>query len=94
MLDSWRSRRDWPFHGVLQVREQEIAEGVNDMEVQYLLQGAANYVDATAVPANRWNDVTAVRVTLDILSADRAGVGGAQLARRIAHTVTLRNRME
>ncbi len=80
--------------GVLQVREQEIAEGVNDMEVQYLLQGAANYVDATAVPANRWNDVTAVRVTLDMLSADRAGVGGAQLARRIAHTVTLRNRME
>ena len=31
---------------------EEIAEGVNDMEVQYLLQGAANYVDATAVPAN------------------------------------------
>lgn len=80
--------------GVLQVREQEIAEGVNDMEVQYLLAGAANYVDATAVPANRWSDVTALRVTLDMLSADGAGVGGAQLARRISHTVTLRNRME
>lgn len=80
--------------GTLEVREQEIAEGVNDMEVQYLLDGAADYVDATAVPAGRWNDVTAVRVTLDMLSADRAGVGGAQLARRIAHTVTLRNRME
>ncbi len=80
--------------GVLTVRNQEIAEGVNDMELQYLLRGAAGYVDATAVPANRWNDVAAVRVTLDMLSADGAGVGGAQLARRIAHTVTLRNRMK
>lgn len=80
--------------GALQARAQEIAEGVNDMELQYLIAGAANYVDATAVPANRWADVTAVRVTLDMLSADRAGVGGAQLARRVAHTVTLRNRME
>lgn len=80
--------------GVLTVRNQEIAEGVNDMELQYLVDGAAGYVDATAVPANRWNDVIAVRVTLDMLSADGAGVGGAQLARRIAHTVTLRNRME
>ena len=80
--------------GVLAVREQEIAEGVSDMEMQYLLDGDANYVDATLVPANRWNDVNAVRVTLDILSADGAGVGGAQLQRRIAHTVTLRNRME
>lgn len=80
--------------GVLQARDQEIAEGVNNMQLQYLLEGGAGYVDATAVPANRWNDVTAVRVTFDMLSADRAGVGGAQLARRIAHTVTLRNRME
>ncbi len=80
--------------GVLQARDQQIAEGVNNMQLQYLLEDGAGYVDATAVPANRWTDVTAVRVTLDILSADRAGVDGAQLARRIAHTVTLRNRME
>jgi type IV pilus assembly protein PilW len=80
--------------GVLTVRDQEIAEGVNNMQIQYLLDGAANYVDATLVPANRWKDVNAVRVTLDVLSADRAGVGGAQLQRRIAHTVTLRNRMQ
>ena len=80
--------------GVLLVRDQQIAEGVNNMQLQYLLEGGAGYVDATAVPANRWNDVTAVRVMLDLLSADGAGVGGAQLQRRIAHTVTLRNRME
>ncbi len=78
----------------LQARDQEIAEGVTDMEIQYLLEGGVNYIDATAVPANRWTDVTAVRITLDMLSADGAGVGGAQLARRISHTVTLRNRME
>ena len=64
------------------------------MQLQYLVSGAANYVDATAVPANSWDDVTAVRVTLDMLSNDRAGANGAQLARRIAHTVTLRNRLQ
>ena len=80
--------------GVPVVRNQEIAEGVNDMQLQYLVSGAANYVDATAVPANSWDDVTAVRVTLDMLSNDRAGANGAQLARRIAHTVTLRNRLQ
>lgn len=81
--------------GVPTVRDQEIAQGVNDMELQYLLEGGANYVDATVVTAaNRWDEVTAIRVVLDVLSADRAGVGGAQLNRRIAHTVTLRNRME
>jgi type IV pilus assembly protein PilW len=80
--------------GVLTERNQEIAEGINDMRLLYLLEGAADYVDASAIPANRWNDVTAVRVILDLLSADGAGVGGAQLQRRIAHTVTLRNRME
>lgn len=76
------------------VRDQEIAEGVSNMQLQYLVAGAANYVDATAVPANSWSDVTAIRVTLDVLSNDRAGVGGVQLTRRIAHTVTLRNRMQ
>ena len=80
--------------GVPQVRDQEIAQGVNNMQLQYLLEGAAGYVDATAVPANRWRNVTAVRVSLDMLSDDRAGVGGAQLARRVAHTVTLRNRLQ
>lgn len=81
--------------GVLGLRNQEIAEGVNDMQLEYLLEGGTAYVTApTVTAANRWNDVTAVRVTLNMLSADRAGVGGAQLARTIAHTVTLRNRME
>lgn len=80
--------------GGVATRNQEVADGVNNMQLQYLLAGAANYVDATAVPANGWRNVTAVRVNLDMLSADRAGANGAQLARRIAHSVTLRNRMQ
>jgi len=76
-------------------RDQEIAEGVTDMELLYLIEGGTAYVDATTVTAqNRWRDVTAVRIVLDIASADRAGVGNAQIARRIAHTVTLRNRLQ
>ena len=82
-----------PTSGLV-ARDQEIAEGVQNMQLQYLLEGGAGYVDASTIAANRWNDVTAVRITLDMLSADRAGVGNAQLARRVSHTVTLRNRME
>ncbi len=72
---------------------QEIAEGVENMQLQYLLSGAGAYVDASLVPPARWAEVTAVRIALNIASTDRAGVGNARLQRTIAHTATLRNRL-
>jgi type IV pilus assembly protein PilW len=80
--------------GVLNAVRQQIAEGVTDMQLQYLIAGDANYADANAIPVADWRKVVAVRISLNMLSADRAGVGGAQLARNINSTVMVRNRMQ
>ncbi|TXH65797.1 MAG: hypothetical protein E6Q88_13200 [Lysobacteraceae bacterium] len=80
--------------GSIAAQPQEIVEGVNNMTLQYLLRDTGDYVDAGAIPANRWRDVVAVRVNLALASRDRAGVNGAALQRTLDHTVTLRNRMQ
>jgi len=69
---------------------EEVAEGIQDMEIQYLLAGANDYVDAAA--GVDWTRVTAVRITLQIQGRDRVGTGGEVLTRDIAHVVNLRNR--
>lgn len=67
---------------------QEVAEGVQDLQLQYLSAGGTDYQDANAV-AN-WAQVTAVRVVLTLQSNER--VDGAPVVRTIANTVTVRNR--
>ncbi|GAB3343412.1 PilW family protein [Marilutibacter aestuarii] len=76
----------------------EIIDGVRDLELTYLLPGAASYVNATGV-GTRWKDVTAVRIALELEGQqgnqeDRIKVGtdGQGLRRQITHVVTLRNR--
>ena len=71
---------------------EEVISGVLDMEITYLLPGAAAYVAATAVPAPRWPEVTAVRVELMLQSEDAIGTGGVRLQRPIVQTINLRNR--
>lgn len=71
---------------------EEIAEGVRDMQILYLLPGATTYVAATAVPAERWPEVSAVRITYTLEGNDRVGTDGKTIQRTLAHTVTLRNR--
>lgn len=71
---------------------EEVIEGVDDMEITYLLPGAANYVIATSVPAARWREVTAVRLDLTLAGTERVGTDGSRINRRLQHTVTLRNR--
>ena len=80
--------------GVLQVARQEIAEGVDNMALQYLVAGAAGYADADAISAAQWSGpgVIAVRVLLT-LSGDAANAGGDAVQRTLEHTVTLRNRV-
>jgi len=75
------------------VTPQEIATGVRDMRLQYLTRDAANYRDASALGANEWRDVTAVRIALDLQGEDRIGTDGQGLQRALSHTVSLRNRM-
>lgn len=80
--------------GVLQTSLDEIAPGVTDMHVDYLVAGAADYVDASAV--TNWSDpgnsVVAVRVQLTLEGDDRIGPNGETLARTLVHTVALRGR--
>lgn len=71
---------------------EEIAEGIRDMQILYLLPGATSYVNAASVPATRWGEVSAVRITYTLEGSDRVGTDGQSIRRTLAHTVTLRNR--
>lgn len=71
---------------------EAVIDGVQDMQVTYLLAGAANYVAANAVPAGRWREVISVRVDLMLQSQDAIGTGGVRLQRPIVQTINLRNR--
>ena len=72
---------------------EEVAEGVRDMQLSYLVNGAANYVDAGTVTAAEWPLVTAVRFDLTFESPDTGinAANGQRLARNVAYTVNLRN---
>ena len=67
---------------------QEVAEGVQDMQLQYLSNGSTDYQNANAV--TNWAQVTAVRVVLTLQSNEQ--IDGAPVVRTIANTVTIRNR--
>lgn len=69
---------------------EEVAEGIQDMQIQYLLSGATDYV--AAAPGVDWTRVTAVRITLRVEGRHRVGTDGEVLARDISHVVNLRNR--
>lgn len=78
---------------VLAARRQEVAEGVEDLTMQYLVTGAGAYADAGTIAADTWRTVSAVQARIDLASTDRAGVGGARLQRAVVHTATIRNRV-
>lgn len=76
------------------VAAQEIAEGVNDMQLTYLLNGATSYVNATSVGAANWLNVTAVRISLTMQGGEGqqfVSTTGGALTRRLDHVVTIRN---
>src|SRR5690606_1123458 len=75
--------------GVTAARE-EVSEGIQDMQIQFLVDGAPDYVDAAAGLA--WQNVTAVRITLTVQGRENVGTDGGQLTRDISHVVNLRNR--
>lgn len=82
--------------GVPATRNEEIAEGVTNLQITYLQVDAAgalpaDYVDATAV--TEWSDVTAMRVTLTLQSLQNVGTDGAPLQRQMTYVVSLRNRL-
>jgi type IV pilus assembly protein PilW len=80
--------------GVLGIQQDEITEGVRDMELTYLVDGAAQYVDASSVAASDWtsNNVIAMRIDLTLIGNEPVGTDGSPLQRRLIHVVTIRNR--
>jgi type IV pilus assembly protein PilW len=76
--------------GVPVVQVDEIADGVEDMELSYLSPGSTGYVGAGAVAD--WNTVTAVRVAMTIRGQDQVGSEGQALERKVEQVIALRNR--
>ena len=68
----------------------EVAEGVQDMQITYLLTGATGYVNGSAV--TDWAQVRAVRFDLTLASQDRVGSDGNPITRQLIHVVTIRSR--
>ncbi|MBJ6978786.1 MULTISPECIES: PilW family protein [unclassified Luteimonas] len=73
------------------IANEEVVEGVADMEITYLLRGGTVYVDAATV-AGAWGDVIATRVELTLESPENVGVDGGRLDRQLVQVTTLRNR--
>lgn len=70
---------------------EEITDGVEDMQITYLLPGATSYVNAAGV-GTRWNEVLAARIEIVLEGDERVGPSGEVIERRLIHTATLRNR--
>ena len=72
---------------------EEVAEGVNDMQAQYLVAGTAAYVDGTAVAD--WTAVVGMRVVLTLRSAQTGTSTSAttRIDRPVTFTLSLRNRL-
>jgi type IV pilus assembly protein PilW len=81
--------------GVLQVVKQEIADGVQGMQLRFLLDGATDYVGPGAVGGANWAGTTvlAVRLAISLQSRGNATAAADVVDRTLEHTVTLRNRV-
>ncbi|MFA0924845.1 PilW family protein [Xanthomonas fragariae] len=76
--------------GSLAQRNDEVLEGVNNMQLRYLIKGQTSYVDASAV--SDWSTVTAISIRLEMLDSTRVGAGGETISRTLNHVIALRNR--
>lgn len=73
------------------VQAVEVAEGVDDLDLTYLLSSGDSFIGPAAV-GTRWNEVSAVRLELAQRSPEAVGEGGEPIRREMASVVTLRNR--
>lgn len=74
------------------VTTQEVAEGVTNLSVLYLIEGQSSYQAASAIAADAWDEVIAARITLQLASIERTGTDGQAIQRQLIHVVSLRNR--
>jgi type IV pilus assembly protein PilW len=71
-------------------QQEEIADNVTALGLEYLVDGSAGYVDADEV--TDWSTVLAIRISLTLASPDKVGSDGKVLTRSLVHVVELRNR--
>lgn len=89
------------YRKTLQNDPEEVTEGVEDMQIQYLVPGASEYKDAfPQADSTSWLNVNSVRIVLTMRAVEGAergtyiqGTDGKALTRTMSQTVTLRNRM-
>lgn len=93
------------YRKVLAGTPEEVTEGVQDMDFEYLVPGDNDYTTASSVDNAEWKDVTAVRINLTLQAAPGAltaneirgtnadGSNAAVISRALSHVVTLRNRV-
>ncbi|HVI26134.1 MAG TPA: PilW family protein [Xanthomonadaceae bacterium] len=80
--------------GVAGTRADEIAEGVQDMQLKYLVAGDSTYKDASAVSAADWANGNVVGIRIELTVNDQQkGTDGQPLTRLLEHTVAIRNRL-
>ena len=73
------------------VTRQEVVEGVESLDFEFLEDGAVDYVATSAVSS--WADVLAVRLTLGMRTEAQGGTtDGQPLRRTLSHVVSLRSR--
>ncbi|KRG69157.1 prepilin-type N-terminal cleavage/methylation domain-containing protein [Pseudoxanthomonas dokdonensis] len=70
---------------------QEVAQGVSDMTIDYLLSGTTDYVDSGSVGGN-WANVVSARFNLNMVSPENVGTDGAPISRVVTYVISLRNR--
>lgn len=78
------------------IRVEEVAEGITDLQFQFLPIDGAAYAAPAAI--TDWSQIAAVRVTVTLRGGqgsiiENVGTDGAALQRQFAHVVTLRNRL-
>lgn len=74
------------------VTTQEVAQGVKNLSLLYLVNGKASYQAASALGASDWANVTAARITLSISNAEGSVGAEGGIERQLIHIVSLRNR--
>lgn len=74
---------------------EEITEGIQTMQAEYLLRTngtlGSDFLAAGSVNAAAWNDVVAVRLTFTTRSTNNAGVNQQPIERTFINLISLRN---
>lgn len=76
--------------GVLAIDRDEVADGVANMALAYLVDGSPSYVQAASV--GDWTRVVAIRIDVSLAGRLKVGTDGKPLQRHVSHVIAIRNR--